>query len=256
MTPRQAFDDVIDRTKRLMRLHDGLINTRKRKIRSDWRGNFCRLMHWKTDSNIERVDSADAIVVLREGADLQTDDFAKDTMDDLLRSAHIFAVSAMDRYVHERVCKGIISAFRRSGLSKEQREFSIPLTLALDAAEALRKAHKDEKAVRPANEIRKAIQELLHTRPFQSWRDIDYAFRLIGITGLAGKIQASKGLSDMKAYKAELGRIVERRHRIVHEGDLPRHQRGGLAQKAPIKRSFVVDSIAFIEDFVDELEKV
>lgn len=256
MTPQQAFDDVMVRARRLMRLHDGLINTRQRSIRKDWRDSFCRLMHWRQGTAIERVDSADAIVVIREGAALRVDDFAQDTMDDLLRSAHVFVVSALDRYVHERVCKGIIASFRNSELLKEQQEFEIPLKLAMEAAEALRRAQREGRQVRPANEFRKAIQELLHKRPFQSWRDIDYAFRLIGINGLAGKIQQSKGLSDMKTYKAELGRIVDRRHRIVHEGDLPRHQRGGQALKEPISRKFINDSIAFIEGFVSELEKI
>ena len=256
MTPQQAFDDVMNRARRLMRLHDGLINTRQRSIRNDWRQSFCRLMHWPLNTPIERVDSVDAIVVLREGAALQVGDFAQDTMDDLLRSAHVFVVSALDRYVHERVCKGIIASYKNSELLKEQQEFAIPLKLAIEAAEALRRAQREGRQVRPANEFRKAIQELLHRRPFQSWRDIEYAFKLIGISGLAGAIQQRKGLPDVKEYKAELGRIVDRRHRIVHEGDLPRHQRGGQALKAPISPKFVNDSITFIEDFVDQLEQI
>jgi hypothetical protein len=177
-------------------------------------------------------------------------------MDDLLRSAHVFSVSALDRYVHERVCKGVIAAYRKGGLSKEQKEFSIPLTLALDLAEAIRVAHKNKKKVRPANEIRKAIQEMLHSRPFQSWRDIEYAFKLIGINGLAGKIQQSKGLSDITPFKKQLGKVVERMHKIVHEGDLPRHARGGYAKKVPIERKFVSNSLDYIDELVQELERI
>lgn len=256
MTPNQAFQDVMDRARRLMRLHDGLINTRQRSIRNDWRRKFCRLMRWKVDTAIERVDSVDAVVVLREGSNLKVEDFAQDTMDDLLRSAHVFAVSALDRYVHERVCKGIIAAYRNGSLLKEQNDFSIPLKLAMEAADALRKAQKEGKQVRPANEFRKAVQEILHKRPFQSWRDIEYAFRLIGVSGLAGDIQANKGLSDLTSYKKQLALVVERRHRIVHEGDLPRHQRGGQAIKASITPKQVNDAINYIEDLVAELEKI
>jgi len=256
MTPRQAFDDVILRANRLLRIHDGLINTRQRGIRADWKRGFCSLMHWKQSANIQRVDGKDAIIVLRDGASLSEDDLNQDAMDDLLRSALVYGVSALDRYVHERVCKGIIKAYREATLSKEQKDFSIPLTLALSAAESLRKAHKAGKDVRPANEIRKAIQEMLHTRPFQSWRDIDYAFRLIGVTDMAGKIQTSKGLGDLKAYKKQLNAIVERRHKIVHEGDLPRHERGGIAKKVPISRAFIVSSLTHLEDFVNEMEKI
>jgi len=213
-------------------------------------------MHWKQSANIQRVDGKDAVLVLRDGAALSKDDLNHDAMDDLLRSTLVYGVSALDRYVHERVCKGIIKAYREKNLSKEQKDFSIPLTLALSTAESLRKAHKARKAVRPANEIRKAIQEMLHTRPFQSWKDIDSAFRLIGISDMAGQIQSNKGLGDLKDYKKKLNSIVERRHKIVHEGDLPRHERGGIAKKVPILRSFVVSSLIYLEDFVNEMEKI
>jgi hypothetical protein len=246
----------MSRARRLMRLHDGLINTRQRSIRSDWGRKFCQLMRWKMDSDIERVDSADAVIVLRSGCDLKVDDFAQDSMDDMLRAAHVFAISALDRYVHERVCKGIITAYRRRELSREQKDFSIPLKLAMDTADSLRKAAKQNKQTRPANEFRNTVQEMLHRRPFQSWRDIEYAFCLIGVKGIAGRIQESKGIASIDSYRAQLAKIVDRRHRIVHEGDLPRHQRGGQATKAAITPKYVKDAIEFIEDFVSELEKV
>lgn len=257
MTPKQAFDEVMGRARGLKRLHDGLINQRQRKIRSDWRQSFCKLMHWgKNRSSIERIDSPDAVVVLRDKAKLQVRDFAKDSMDDLLRAALVFTVSALDRYVHERVCKGIISAYRNTDLLKEQEEFSISLQLAMNASRKVREAQRQGKKVRPANEFRIAVQEQLHQRPFQSWKDIEYAFKLIGVSGIAGSIQSRNGFGDMDEYKRELGRIVGRRNRIVHEGDIPRHQRGGRPQKEPITPEFVDKSMAFVEDFVTELENI
>ncbi|MCL4179180.1 MAG: hypothetical protein KJ072_15740 [Verrucomicrobia bacterium] len=256
MKPLSAFDNTLLRAKQLMALHDGLINVRKRGIRADWKKSFCKLMHWPQCCHIERVDSADAIIILREGAKLNASAFAKADMDDLLRSALVMAVSALDRYVHERICKGIVLAYRKSSLLKEQRDFSIPVSLALAATEALRKAHKAGLAVRPANEIRKKIQELLHTRPFQSWQEIDYGFKLLGISGLAGKMQASMNVASFDVVRNQLNAVVMRRHKIVHEGDLERHLRGGHPKKNAIGKKFVADSITFLEKLVDHLEGV
>jgi len=256
MTPKDAFDNTISRATALLALHDGLVDIRRRGMRSDWKRSFCRLMHWPLGCSIARVDSVDAVIVLRDGASLTEAAFATAALDDLLRSSLVMAVSALDRYVHERICKEIVTAFKRPGLLREQQEFSVPLKLALTAIDSLRRAQRANRAVRPANEIRKAVQEMLHARPFQSWREIEYGFRLIGISKMGGSIQASLGLPDITPFKKQLETIVSRRHRIVHEGDLKRHQRGGRPQKNEITPATVRSAINFLNNFVSELDKL
>lgn len=255
MQPIDAYQDTASRAKRFLSLHDGLMNTRQRAIRSDWKSNFNQLMHWKQGVNIQRVDSRDAIIVLREGSGLQPDDFTKESLDDLLRSSLTFGVSALDRYVHERIIKGFVTAYKAGNLNKQQREFNIPATLAMEIVEKTRRANQNGDKVRPANDIRKAVQEILHQRPFQSWREVEYGFCLIGTTGLAGKLQATFGVGDFNPIKKQLNKIAERRNHIVHEGDLARHQRGGEVKAQHIERKFVEDSLTFLDDFVDALEQ-
>ena len=76
MTPKQAYDHIAARSRRMLRLHDGLVNTRQRGIRNDWKGAFCKLMHWPQASNIDRVDSKEALIVLRAGASLSKPGFS------------------------------------------------------------------------------------------------------------------------------------------------------------------------------------
>ena len=256
MEPIEAYKDTAQRAQRYLKLHDGLINTRQRAIRADWKRSFCSLMHWPQGSQIERVDSRDAILILRNNATLVPDDFSKQSLEDLLRAALTFGVSALDRYVHERVIKSFVSAYRKSALTKQQKELGIPVTIAMDIIKKVHAANKNGSSVRPANEIRKAIQELLHKRPFQSWREIEYAFQLIGIKNLSGQLQNEFNVGDMKPIKAQLNKIVERRNHIVHEGDLVRHQRGGQVKTRAIERKYVSDSLSFIEDLVMKLENV
>jgi hypothetical protein len=72
--------------------------------------------------------------------------------------------------------------------------------------------------------------------------------------------------TDIPRVKIDVGRffdhqrlqavdaIVQRRHFIVHEGDLVRHERGGQTRVHPITRKYVDDSLAFLDTLVGHLE--
>ena len=158
MTPLEAYEDTAFRARRMVKLHDGLINVRRRRIRRDWKDSFCRLMHWPNHTHIERVDSADAVLILRDGSQLTPHDFSTECLADLLRSALVYGVSALDRYVHEKVVRGIVSALKRTPQTKQQEEFSIPVSTAIKISEAVARARREGKAVRPANEVRKKFK--------------------------------------------------------------------------------------------------
>lgn len=213
-------------------------------------------MRWRQDCGIDRVDSKDALIVLRDGSSLSVDDFTSESVDELLRSALTVAVSAVDRYVHERVVKEVIGALREKQLKPAQEKLAIPAILALRMTEELRRAAKDGRKVRPANQLRLALQEALHKRTFQNWKEIEEAFELIGIGGLTGTLQAKYGVPNIKPVRDQLNSIVRRRHQIVHEGDLVRHQRGGGTRVHPITKKYVHDSINFFDALVGHLETI
>jgi len=256
LKPIDAYTHAADRGRRFLRMHDALVNTRKYGIRSDWAAKFCALMHWSKNSGIERIDSRQAVIILRHGASVTRDDFTAESADDLLRAALAFGVSALDRYIHERVVKGIVVALKQPDLNYTQQNLMLPAVEAINITERARKARAGGDEVRLANDVRKVVQELLHKRPFQSWREIEYAFKLLGETKLAGKLQHAYGVNDMTPIKKQLGEIAKRRNWIVHEGDLVRHERGGTCRCHAISPKFVRDSLAFLDDFVGHLESV
>ena len=256
LLPIDAYNDTAARGRTFLLYHDGLMNVRTRSIRSDWKAAFQKLMHWPVGADIDRVDSKDVVLVLRDGASLTTDHFSAQHLDDLLRASLVFAVSALDRYVHERVIKGIVGSLKQSPLTKPQQELMIPVTTAITISEEVRMARKAGTTIRTANIIRKKVQELLHKRPFQSFREIEYAFNLLGVTNISGQLQILYGKRDITAEKAQLNRIVSRRNAIVHEGDLLKHERGGKVRMQPIARKYVEDSLNFIGAFVGHLEHV
>lgn len=256
MTAKQAYDHVAQRARRLLRYHDGLINVRKRGMRADWKSSFCRFMHWPQTAAIDRIDSKDAVVVLRHDSGLAAKDFSTAALDDLLRASLTLGVSALDRYLHERVVKRVIQSLRSTDLRSAQEKLEIPAIFALRMTETWRRASRDGTNSRPANQLRIALQESLHRRTFQNWREIEEAFELIGVSGITGTLQTAYAVGDMKPIKAELNALVQRRHLIVHEGDLVRHKRAGQSRVHSIARKYVADSLDFIDTLVQHLENV
>ena len=254
MKPIDAYKDTAKRARIFLAYHDGLINTRSRGIRNDWKSSFLKLMHWPAGCAIERIDSKDAIIVLRGGAGLTTDHFTQVCLDDQLRAAITFGVSALDRYIHERVVKGIIPALKVHPLTRQQEELSIPVSTAIQISEEAVLAQKKGIGIRPANIVRKKVQELLYKRPFQSFREIEYAFQLLGVKNLEAQLRTAYGVVDLKAIKTQLSNIAMRRNQIVHEGDLVRHERGGQIKWHRITRKYVADSLDFLDQFVTHLE--
>jgi methylmalonyl-CoA mutase cobalamin-binding subunit len=213
-------------------------------------------MHWPNNLPIHRVDSKQALIVLRSGAQLSPVDFSRSALQDLSRSALALGVSAFDRYVHERVVKRIVRALRKKDLSRIQQDLVMPAVASLRVAQATVKARKASKPFRPANEIRKALQETLHRRPFQNWRELDYAFNLIGITNLETQLRARYGVNSLKPKHGQLNSIATRRNRITHEGDLVRHERGGKVRPNPIDPKIVREALDFLDTLVGHLEAV
>jgi len=256
MTPIDAYKDTSNRARTFLLYHHGLLDTRSRRIRKDWKANFLEFMNWPAGADIERVDSADAVFILRPTSQLTTKDFTHTVLDDQLRAALTFGVSALDRYVHERVIKGIIPALKSGKLNRPQEEFSIPVATAIKISEDAVAAQRRGENIRPANIVRKKVQEILYRRPFQSFRDIDFAFQLLGIATLETQLRNAYGVQDCKGIKKQLSGIATRRNQIVHEGDLVRHERGGQIRRHGITRKYVTDSLDFLDQFVTSLENV
>lgn len=182
--------------------------------------------------------------------------------DDVLRCSIVFALAALDRYVHERVCKEIVRVFSRpSTLSRRQKEFSLPAVVAFQVAKkaahnakVIPNAKSGPRPARAANLIRNAIRDILHKRPFQSWRELEDAMSLIGITNLESQLKVHLTASGLNRVKASLSHAAHIRNRIVHEGHIERHLRGGSIKHGWISRTEVELTIANIQKLIEGLE--
>lgn len=237
----ETFDVAIDRAKYLLRLYHGLVNRRQRSIRSDWAESFCRLMHWPLSSDINRIDSRDAVIVLRDNATLTTSDFDESQLKDTLRASLVMAVSAMDAYFHSKVLAHIVKAASKDG----QMPGALKKQTISVADFVAGKRYKRRMTI-----VRNSMNRQLGFQSLQNPDKIEDALSLIGVKKFWSRVSTRLGTSS-DDLKKELKQITRRRNQISHAGDLSKSKK---ARNKPhdLAHSTVDTAIAFIESLVRE----
>lgn len=184
----------------------------------------------------------------------------KNELDDMLRAQVVYAVSAMDCYIHEIVRVGIIKSFlgerpqtskwRGSAISLENVQSIIAIEQSSLAA-----PQKESEMVNALNSI---FKPMLKTLSFQQSDKIKDALSYIWLE--EHKMQALADSIDynldgdnlnerVKFLEQKLSLIVTRRNQIVHEADWDSVN----ARKRPIQKFEVDDIVLFIEKFVEAI---
>jgi hypothetical protein len=97
------FRRAIERAEHFLFLYRLVSDTRKRKVRSDWTGSFRKFMRWKSDTRVTRIDGEFGMLIIRDGPiELAPEKFQHDYASELLRAAVVSAVSALDKYFHDK----------------------------------------------------------------------------------------------------------------------------------------------------------
>ncbi len=179
-------------------------------------------------------------------ANTSADDFDHDNASELLRSAIVSAVSALDRYMHE------ITNTKCSYLLRK-RPKTIPaalLKLEKSATATLKGANPISKTAQ-----RKLIREKLHEKTMQGSGQIDICLQLIGMSGFWNAIASNMGSNlTAKDVKERLNNIVKRRNQIVHEADLIIKPKLANIKLREISREDVEHQIKFIVTFVEKAD--
>ena len=161
---------------------------------------------------------------------------------DLLRSALVLTVSALDQYVHEVTVVGMIACWRgEKALTDAFRRFSYPTQVIQEYTSSSN-----------LTRIELSVREQHGYLAFQQPDAIADALRLITDTKIWPTIAVSMQ-KDVKALKIELKLIVERRNKIAHEADLDPSYPG---QMWPIDKSLVEGAIELIQGVVIEIERI
>ena len=242
----KTFEAAIERAEYLEQLYHSFINTRQRGIRADWRREFNRIMHWNPNKEIQRVDTKDAIIILKEESSIDPQVFAAAQLSDLLRASLTMAVSAMDAYYHAKIADNLGKVLRKSPKNYPEKLSNMKMTV-LDLITAY-------KTTSPRQGVSKAVARVLYYHPLQTTSDISNELKLIGAEDFWGKVSHELGMRE-KTVKNRLKEITNRRNRIVHEGDLSRSKKAGNLSRV-IEPGFTRDSTDFIKELVEASEVV
>lgn len=227
MTPKAGFDAALKRATHLLRLYELVCDTRIRAAKTPWMNGFRKLMRWNAGDSILRIDGKDkrSVLIVRNPVDIDRQSFAHGYSSELLRSAVVAAVSALDRLMHDLVVKHSWKLLQRAEADVPKALRGLPVS-AIDARKALEHLRKDAKA-RPGSLIKKAIQEKLHRDfTFQSPDAVKLAADMLGVQDFWSKVAAAMPAGPPKAdVIEELRRVAVRRNQIVHEADLTRTNR-------------------------------
>jgi len=166
-------------------------------------------------------------------------------LSDMLRSALVLAVSALDYYIHEVVRIGMLEIHR--GQRPEPPAFS-GFQISLGNARA---------GINAGQNIDSWLEDEIRQRhsykSFQQPNAIADAVRLICDKKLWEEVSINMG-SPAKDIKQQLSRIVDRRNKIAHEADIdPSYP---IGDRWPIDELLVNEAVDFLEHIVESIHKI
>lgn len=257
MTPLTGFNAALERADHLVRLYELICDTRQRGVRRDWATAFLSTMRWPATEQIVRIDGKDknSVLVFREACGITREHFTHDYLSELLRSAVVASVSALDRLMHDHIVKHSWKLLTRNEAEVPSRLKSLPIS-AIDARKALEQLRKNSKA-RPGNAIKKAIQERLHRDfTFQSPDSVLEAAKILGINDFWSQVASKMPNSPEKSEViSTLRSIANRRNQIVHEADLVRTHKSQPSLR-PISHTEAREWCTWMRNFGQAVDEV
>jgi hypothetical protein len=241
-TPQEAFCANMEDAYHLVRLAEAFTNQRVRKARREFRQRVGKAMkvpsrHW---DELDCVESADVLVVLKPGAELGRDHFSDHKP--LLRQALVAACAATETYLAD-AAMAQMSSLTTSADVATRRLKDMPMTVG-DWLE-LERRYKYRRRGLHEQVIRRQVEELASTDPTK----VGHLFSLLGTSDWTRKMDHHRGSAKGETF-AFLDRVTKRRNKIVHTGD-----RQGLG-RAPITVAEVKADLAALESVVAATEKL
>ncbi|MEX6663742.1 HEPN domain-containing protein [Pseudomonas sp. W2-17] len=171
------------------------------------------------------IEAANSCVSRSKKLLAASDDAANiEVRDDLIRSALVMAISAMDSYMHWMVFQEITAVSKNAKLPKALSKLEIPFSDVAALADAVIEGRREGKETRPWNALKNSAQRQLLFRTFQSFDQVSVAMSMAGIADGWTKTSKALGVTSPE-IKEKLNHLVHRRNQIAHEGDILRSSR-------------------------------
>lgn len=171
---------------------------------------------------------------------------------DIRRQAVAMGVAALDTWMHWSIRNADMSALSNR-LHRLEVPFGDLVRMGENSLDARRRGVQDRPVVRARN----VLSEKLLTMTFQTARQWELGFDLLGIKqGINKAGQAMTPAQNHGAIIAQLNALSHRRNKIVHEGDLRRLARPQKVTRSQLLRADVDADLLWIGDFLAAVDTV
>ena len=175
--------------------------------------------------------------------------------DDMVRSALVMAVGAMDSYMHWLVYQEITEVSKQGRLPKKLANLDIPFSELASLVDTVLDGRRQQKDTRPWVQVKNATQRRLLRETFQSFDQVAGAMAMAGISKGWSSTAAHMGTTS-EAIRVKLNQIVHRRNQIVHEGDIARSSRPRKVALTEIIHASVSDDVTWMESVINSIEAI
>ncbi len=164
---------------------------------------------------------------------------------DVLRAAIVFAVSALDKFIHDVTRIGMLEIFQGE---RPETESYLRFQLSMKTFTLLQTSDESTKL----NIFDAEIRERQGWQSFQRPDKIADALRLIVTIRLWDEL-AKKMRTDVRSLKNQLELIVDRRDKIAHEADTAPHSERLPDRRWTINYNMTQETVEFIERVVEAI---
>lgn len=176
-----------------------------------------------------------------------------DMADDLVRTALVMALAAVDSYMHWLVFRRLSES--KNSPPKSLAKMEVPFSeLAGLARNVVTDRNMGVKS-RPWVQVKNAAQRALLSETFQSYEQVANAMALAGIVKGWSKVSKNFGTPSGE-IKERLNGMTHRRNRIVHEGDVRRSSRPREVKFNKVFASAVQADVNWIRDLIAQIDNV
>lgn len=258
VTPKQSFLEAIRAADRFTEIYELLNSVVHHRADAAFAAKFCQLVGWGRNTALRRVVNNNVSIVAADNVDTIAQ-FTHDGLSDLLRAALTAAVSALDKYLHDRVVKGSwkMLANNADEIQGAWKKIQFPVTEIYACLKKAKGSSPKGNPGRPGATVKVHISTILYKHTFQSTEEVVFASKLLGIEDVFQKLADGMGRKWSKPkVVSTLSKLVRRRNQIVHEADLIRKTKSKQASRHDVTRAYAVDSIKFIRKLVDAFDNL
>ena len=251
MTLTQIFSASICHSDDLLKLYNALLSRSYRAAKSNWvdRVYEQNLIRWARKDGLWRSHGADLLIIGNNKCQIKQSSFQQDFLTVILRSSLMFAMSAVDKILHEAVSKNFMKLVKSEEID---RLTSIPISQSYSIAiESRKRKGKGGKVkARPGHMLKEHVLQEIYKHSFLGNRRVEEICSMCEkkkvFSLFANHINDGSTADQISKRWASL--YIKRNH-IVHECDMVRKEKAKRIDFNKVNTKKVIEDIGFVKKF-------